>query len=74
MWTASVWVGIVLVCFLHVLHLEADQVTNLQQGRITFTGATHAHLAHAPQDIPAARPAEAAYTAVSALVPAQESW
>ncbi|MEU6453878.1 ATP-binding cassette domain-containing protein [Streptomyces sp. NPDC047065] len=53
---------------------EADQVTVLQQGRITFTGATQAFLAHAPQDTPAARRAEAAYTTLSALVPAQEVW
>ncbi|MFJ5276115.1 hypothetical protein [Streptomyces parvulus] len=44
------------------------------KGRITFTGATQAFLARAPQDTPAARRAEAAYTAVSALATAQESW
>ncbi|MFD5452063.1 ABC transporter ATP-binding protein [Streptomyces sp. NPDC003470] len=49
---------------------EADQVTVLQQGRITFTGATQHFLAHAPQDTPEARRAEAAYTTVSALIPA----
>ncbi|ANB09767.1 ABC transporter [Streptomyces ambofaciens] len=53
---------------------EADQVTALQEGRITFTGPTHAFLAHAPQGTPEARRAEAAYTAVSALAPVQEYW
>ncbi|MFC8091970.1 ABC transporter ATP-binding protein [Streptomyces sp. NPDC057301] len=53
---------------------EADQVTVLCKGRITFTGPTQAFLAHAPHDTPEARRAESAYTAVSNLVPAQESW
>ncbi|MFI8952880.1 ABC transporter ATP-binding protein [Streptomyces sp. NPDC053750] len=53
---------------------EANQVTVLQQGRITFTGPTRDFLAHAPHDTSEARRAEAAYTAVSNLVPTQGSW
>ncbi|MER7722021.1 ATP-binding cassette domain-containing protein [Streptomyces flaveolus] len=53
---------------------EADQVTVLQQGRITFTGATHDFLAHAPHGTPEARRAEAAYTAVSNLAPQEGAW
>ncbi|MFD9908298.1 ABC transporter ATP-binding protein [Streptomyces sp. NPDC059063] len=44
---------------------EADSVTVLTEGSITFTGPTRDFLAHAPADTPEGRRAEAAYTAVS---------
>ncbi|GGR84168.1 hypothetical protein GCM10010252_23620 [Streptomyces aureoverticillatus] len=44
---------------------EADDVTVLTEGTITFTGATRDFLAHAPADTPEGRRAEAAYTNVS---------
>ncbi|MFD5697405.1 ATP-binding cassette domain-containing protein [Streptomyces lasiicapitis] len=45
---------------------EADHVTVLTEGRITFTGVTRDFLAHAPAEAPAGRRAEAAYTTISA--------
>ncbi|MFM9445284.1 ABC transporter ATP-binding protein [Streptomyces acidiscabies] len=53
---------------------EADHVTVLRQGQIVFTGPTADFLAHAPYDTTEARRAEAAYSAVAALAPAQGSW
>ncbi|MFB8246434.1 ABC transporter ATP-binding protein [Streptomyces sp. NPDC055952] len=53
---------------------EADQVTVLRAGSITFTGSTQAFLARAPYGTPEARRAEAAYTALSDLTPAHEPW
>ncbi|WP_030791661.1 ABC transporter ATP-binding protein [Streptomyces sp. NRRL S-920] len=44
---------------------EADHVTVLTDGRITFNGTTRDFLAHAPTQTPAGRQAEAAYTAIS---------
>ncbi|WP_069884690.1 ATP-binding cassette domain-containing protein [Streptomyces luteocolor] len=44
---------------------EADHVTVLTEGAITFTGSTRDFLAHAPTETPAGRQAEAAYTALS---------
>ncbi|MEU5917158.1 ATP-binding cassette domain-containing protein [Streptomyces sp. NPDC047141] len=44
---------------------EADHVTALAQGAITFSGTTGAFLAHAPAHVPEARRAEAAYTALT---------
>ncbi|MER5258252.1 MULTISPECIES: ATP-binding cassette domain-containing protein [unclassified Streptomyces] len=41
---------------------EADHVTVLDQGAITFTGPTEEFLAHAPADTAAGRMAEAAYS------------
>ncbi|MFF5786268.1 ABC transporter ATP-binding protein [Streptomyces sp. NPDC012693] len=44
---------------------EADHVTALTRGTITFSGSTGAFLAHAPAHAPEARRAEAAYTALT---------
>ncbi|MFF9853625.1 ABC transporter ATP-binding protein [Streptomyces litmocidini] len=43
---------------------EADHVTALARGMITFSGSTRAFLAHAPSHVPEARRAEVAYTAL----------
>ncbi|UFQ15420.1 MULTISPECIES: ATP-binding cassette domain-containing protein [Streptomyces] len=45
---------------------EADTVTVLTEGTVTFTGGTRDFLAHAPSGTPEGRRAEAAYTTVSA--------
>jgi ABC-type multidrug transport system ATPase subunit len=45
---------------------EADHVTVLNEGAVTFTGATRDFLAHAPTDVPGARRAEVAYTNLAA--------
>lgn len=45
---------------------EADHVSVLQQGRIAFTGSTREFLGHAPHDVPEARRAESAYSAIPA--------
>ncbi|MCX5242584.1 ATP-binding cassette domain-containing protein [Streptomyces prunicolor] len=45
---------------------EADHVSVLVKGVITFTGTTEDFLAHAPSETPAGRRAEAAYTALVA--------
>lgn len=52
---------------------EADHVTVLQHGQLTFTGPTAEFLAHAPHETPEARRAEAAYATVAELVTARES-
>ncbi|TXS52274.1 ABC transporter ATP-binding protein [Streptomyces sp. t39] len=44
---------------------EAHHVTTLARGTITFSGSAAAFLAHAPDSAPAARRAEAAYTALT---------
>ncbi|MFJ8855987.1 ABC transporter ATP-binding protein [Streptomyces sp. NPDC102437] len=43
---------------------EADHVTLLDAGRITFTGSTEDFLSHAPENVASGRRAEAAYTAL----------
>lgn len=48
---------------------EADHVSVLINGVITFTGTTRDFLAHAPAEIPAGRRAEAAYTALASDLP-----
>ncbi|MEU7023722.1 ATP-binding cassette domain-containing protein [Streptomyces sp. NPDC046203] len=45
---------------------EADHVTALIAGTIAFSGTTDAFLRHAPAQVPEARRAEAAYTALTA--------
>lgn len=44
---------------------EANHVTVLTDGAVTFTGATREFLAHAPADTPGSRRAEVAYTTVA---------
>ncbi|MEU3689467.1 ABC transporter ATP-binding protein [Streptomyces narbonensis] len=44
---------------------EANHVTTLAKGTITFSGSTADFLAHAPAFVPEARRAEAAYTALT---------
>ncbi|MFE4592970.1 hypothetical protein [Streptomyces laurentii] len=44
---------------------EADHVTALIAGSIAFSGTAGAFLDHAPEGVPEARRAEAAYTALT---------
>ncbi|GAA3081903.1 ABC transporter ATP-binding protein [Streptomyces roseofulvus] len=44
---------------------EADHVTTLTEGTITFSGSTADFLAHAPASVPEARRAESAYSALT---------
>ncbi|MET9372828.1 ABC transporter ATP-binding protein [Streptomyces sp. NPDC003035] len=46
---------------------EADHVTTLTGGRITFSGSTGDFLSHSPAQTPEGRRAEAAYTALTSL-------